>query len=450
MTPEHDKANMTDRIVNKENKRIPELRFPEFKNDGEWGKHKLKEFGEFFRGFTYSSKDTRDKGLLVIRSGNIQNDNLVLDKGLVFVDKDCPENLRLRNGDIVICMSNGSKPLVGKNAEYKGGYHGNITVGAFCSIMRPVNNFTKYLLQSEAYRRFIATSIGDGGIKNLKNSHLEEFDCVAPKTPQEQQKIASCLSSADSLIDACRDKLEALKKHKKGLMQQLFPQKGQKTPKLRFPEFKNDGEWEEKRLGEVYLFLVTNSYPRNKLNYINGSVKNIHYGDIHTKFSTLFDISKEEMPYINPDIPLKKIKAGNYCKTGDIVFADASEDLEDVGKSIEIVNVNNEKILAGLHTLLARQIDSKIAIGFGGYLFKSPMIRKQIKKESQGSMVLSISGRRLSKISICYPKNLQEQQKIASCLSSADSLIDACRDKLELLKKHKKGLMQRLFPRIEP
>ena len=143
----------------------------------------------------------------------------------------------------------------------------------------------------------------------------------------------------------------------------------QKTcvPKRRFPEFWDAGAWDYPVLEKVYTFKVTNSFSREKLNYEKGTVKNIHYGDIHTKFSTLFDITKEKVPFINPDQEIGNIKQENYCLEGDVIFADASEDMDDIGKSIEIVNLNNEKLLAGLHTLLARQIKPRLVTGFAGY-----------------------------------------------------------------------------------
>ncbi|SSC08821.1 restriction endonuclease subunit S [bacterium endosymbiont of Bathymodiolus sp. 5 South] len=216
------------------------------------------------------------------------------------------------------------------------------------------------------------------------------------------------------------------------------------VPKLRFKEF--GGEWEDNRLGNVYKFFPTKSFPRDKLNYEKGKVKNIHYGDIHTKFSTLFDITKETVPYINQSVNISNIKKNSYCLEGDIVFADASEDLDDIGKSIELINLNNESLLAGLHTLLARQIEKNIIKGFTGYLFKSNSIRNQIKREAQGAKVLGLSVRKLENISISFPKEKKEQQKIASCLSSLDALIEAQNKKVSVLKQHKKGLMQQLFP----
>ena len=152
------------------------------------------------------------------------------------------------------------------------------------------------------------------------------------------------------------------------------------------------------------------------------------------------------MPFINSGVSIERINDDNYCVEGDMIFADASEDVDDVGKSIEIVNLNNEKLLSGLHTLLARQIESKLTKGFAGYLFKSEGLRNQIKRESQGAKVLGISASRLSNISVYYSNNKDEQQKIASCLSSLDDLIQAHTKKLDTLKDYKKGLMQNLFP----
>jgi len=207
-----------------------------------------------------------------------------------------------------------------------------------------------------------------------------------------------------------------------------------------------DEGWVMARLGDVVSFQVTNSFSRDNLNYKNGKVKNIHYGDIHTKYQTLFDVSKEYVPFINPEIDIQKIKEGSYCQEGDLILADASEDLADVGKSIEIVALNDEKLVSGLHTILARPNKGVFPKGFIGYLFKSDSIRKQIQKESQGTKVLSISATRLQNLIIHYPLSIIHSTKIASCLSALDEVIAAHSQKLDLLKDHKKGLMQNLFP----
>lgn len=214
------------------------------------------------------------------------------------------------------------------------------------------------------------------------------------------------------------------------------------TPMLRFSEFGQ--EWKKIQLMKLMDFKVTNSFSRENLNYENGKIKNIHYGDIHTKFNTLFDITKEDVPFINHDMNTARIIEDFFCKEGDMVFADASEDLNDVGKSMEIVNLNNEKLLSGLHTLLARPKKGKFFIGFTGYLFKSSSIRRQIKKEAQGSKVLSINVGRLSNIEISFP-SLPEQQKIATFLTSVDEKLQALKKKENLLEAYKKGVMQKLF-----
>ncbi|MEG0236048.1 MAG: restriction endonuclease subunit S [Cetobacterium sp.] len=215
-----------------------------------------------------------------------------------------------------------------------------------------------------------------------------------------------------------------------------------KVPKLRFPEF--SGEWEEKSFGEIYSFRSTNSLSRDKLNYEQGKVKNIHYGDIHTKFKTLFDITNEKTPFINDEVSLEKIPEDNYCKNRDLIIADASEDYSDIGKSIEIINTNNQKILAGLHTFLARPDLYEIALGFGGYIMKSPTMHLQIKTIAQGTKVLSLSSKRVAELKFFIPC-LPEQEKIANFLFSVDIKIEKLEKKKELLEKYKKGMMQKLF-----
>lgn len=214
---------------------------------------------------------------------------------------------------------------------------------------------------------------------------------------------------------------------------------------MRFPGF--EGEWKKKKLGEVAEFKVTNSFSRENLNYENGSVKNIHYGDIHTKFQTLFDISKERVPYINEEISINRISEDFYCKDGDIVFADASEDLNDIGKSIEILNIANQKLLAGLHTLLGRPKPNEFYPGFAGYLFLSKSVRTQIQREAQGAKVLGISVGRISKVNLTYP-SLDEQRQISRLLSIIDERIQTQSKIIEELKLLKSTLCKKIFSKL--
>ncbi len=219
------------------------------------------------------------------------------------------------------------------------------------------------------------------------------------------------------------------------------------TPRLRFPEFREAEGWTAQRLQKLYSFIRNNSLSRDKLNYENGTVKNVHYGDIHTKFPALFDITKERVPFVNASEELPEADSEEYCVEGDIIFADASEDTNDVGKSIEIVRLNGQRLLSGQHTILARRNDDTLMVGFGGHLFRSGHLRSQIQKQAQGTKVYAISPTRLANNEIAYPSDRREQQKIADCLTSLDEVIAAQGRKVVALKVHKRGLMQQLFPR---
>lgn len=403
---------------------VPVLRFPEFRDAGEWEEKRLEDVAPFQRGFDLPSDQIKSGTIPVVYSNGIQNFH----------------NIGMAKGPGLVTGRSGT---IGKiHFIEDGDYWPHNTSLWVTSFKGNFPKFIYFLYKSIGMNRFASGS----GVPTLNRNYVHAFHAYIPPSAEEQQKIADCLSSIGELVIAETQKLEALKAHKKGLMQQLFPAEGETVPKLRFPEFRDAGEWDNEPLENLYSFKVTNSYSRDQLNYENGSVKNIHYGDIHTKFSTLFNIENELVPFINSSESLEKIKTECYCVEGDMIFADASEDLEDVGKSIEIIHLNNEKLLSGLHTLLARQKDKKLIIGFGGYLFKSNRIRMQIKKESQGAKVLGISAGRLSNIEVAFPSNKKEQQKIADCLSSIDELITAQTQKLGALKAHKKGLMQQLFP----
>jgi len=220
--------------------------------------------------------------------------------------------------------------------------------------------------------------------------------------------------------------------------------KNKNIPSLRFSGFTE--EWELLYLGNFTEQKSTNSFSRDMLNYEKGEVYNIHYGDIHTKFKSVFDINNETVPFINEDISLKKIDKQNYCQEGDLVFADASEDYNDIGKCIELKNLNGKRVLSGLHTILYRPQKGFFAKTFLVWVLQSPSVKLQIKKIAQGTKVLSISSTRLSKVGINFP-SFQEQQKIASFLTAVDEKIQQLTQKKQLLDQYKKGLMQKIFNR---
>ena len=214
------------------------------------------------------------------------------------------------------------------------------------------------------------------------------------------------------------------------------------VPKLRFNGF-ND-EWKEIKLGEFLTFYSTNSFSRDCLNYENGDVQNIHYGDIHMKFPTILDTEKYSIPYINSDINISKYSEESFCKDGDLVIADASEDYNDIGKSIEVCNIGNKKILSGLHTILARDNKQETAKGFKGYMMQSEFVRKQVKVLAAGAKVLGISKSNLEKVNVKLP-TLQEQERIANFLTKVDKIIEKQEEKVKNLENYKKGMMQKIF-----
>ena len=220
------------------------------------------------------------------------------------------------------------------------------------------------------------------------------------------------------------------------------------VPMLRFPEFRDDPPWSAPLLADLYDFKRTNTLSRDKLNYVTGTIRNIHYGDIHTKFKPLFQVREEDVPYVNPDSSANGIDDDALCEEGDIVLADASEDLSDVGKAIEVVSLDEERVVAGTHTILGTRRGCVPVVGLGGQLFQSAAVRAGIKKEAQGAKVYGISAKRISTVPIPIPPTVAEQAKIADCLGSLDDLITAEGRKLEALREHKQGLMQQLFPQL--
>lgn len=213
-------------------------------------------------------------------------------------------------------------------------------------------------------------------------------------------------------------------------------------PQLRFSEFSD--KWKVKKFSDIYRFYGRNLLSRALLNYEDMNIKNIHYGDIHTKFRSNFDIRNEEVPFINLDVDLTKIKEEQFCKQKDLIISDTSENYNDLGKAIELINLDNQKLLAGLHTYIARDETNRMALGYSGYLMQTAEIRLQIKKLATGTSVLNISKANLSKLKITIP-NLLEQEKITSFLSSIDTKIEKLEKKKKPLGEYKKGIIQKLF-----
>ena len=213
------------------------------------------------------------------------------------------------------------------------------------------------------------------------------------------------------------------------------------VPKLRFKEFKD--EWKKISLINVFSFYNTNSLSRADLSE-EGSIKNIHYGDIHQKFNNILDVNKEKLPYIKSDIKINIHNEENYCQDGDLILADASEDYDGIGKAIELINVGNNKIVSGLHTILARDTNKIMSLGFKGYLFNTSLIHNQIRVLANGFKVYGISKNNIYDLDVRIPTKT-EQKKITNFLMLLDKKIELQQRKIEALKIYIKGLIQRIY-----
>ncbi|QSR13327.1 restriction endonuclease subunit S [Lactococcus sp. LG606] len=215
-----------------------------------------------------------------------------------------------------------------------------------------------------------------------------------------------------------------------------------KEPDIRFEGFVDD--WEERKFDDSFSFPVsTNSLSRAMLNYDSGEVKSIHYGDILIKYPSILDIRREEIPFITSGT-LEKYKE-NILVNGDLIFADAAED-ETVGKAVEIHGITDEYIVSGLHTIVARASQQN-AKYFLGYYINSDNYHRQLLRLIQGSKVSAISKGNLQKTQVTFPKEYEEQLKIGYFFKQLDNTITLHQQKLELLKKTKKGYLQKMFPK---
>lgn len=213
------------------------------------------------------------------------------------------------------------------------------------------------------------------------------------------------------------------------------------VPHLRFPEF--CGEWETIKVSELLDFYSTNSLSWEQLDYSNGKIKNLHYGLIHKGVPTMVDVACDSLPYIKEESMLKSF---TLFKEGDVAFADASEDTNDVAKAIEVVNCDNQQIVSGLHTIHGRDNSNRTVIGYKGYAFASDSFHKQIRRIAQGTKVFSISVRNFDEAYIGIPSK-EEQTQIAKLLITIDKRIATQNKIIEDLKKLKSAISKHLFAR---
>lgn len=204
-------------------------------------------------------------------------------------------------------------------------------------------------------------------------------------------------------------------------------------------------QWKVVRFDEIFEIIKSFSFSRDKLTAVETTAKvyNIHYGDIHSKFnSNHLDFDTEEVPFIRDEYLTER--ENQFLKTGDIVIADASEDLIDIGKCVELKNVKDRKIVGGLHTIVARDKGNNVEHGFGAYIFKHEEVIKELRSMATGMSVFGISKGNLNRLNILVPP-LSEQRKIAHILSTIQKAIKQQNRLISQTTKLKKALMQKLF-----
>ena len=211
------------------------------------------------------------------------------------------------------------------------------------------------------------------------------------------------------------------------------------VPHLRFPEF--TGEWEKCKVSDLLDFYSTNSLSWEQLEYDTNTVLNLHYGLIHVGLPTMVDLAKDKLPNIKKENMPKNFE---LCKEGDVAFADASEDTNEVAKTIEFYNLARENIVCGLHTIHGRDNKNKTVVGFKGYAFSSAAFHNQIRRIAQGTKIYSISTKNFSECYIGLPSK-PEQTKIATLLRLIDERISTQNKIIDKLQSLIKGLRNEIF-----
>lgn len=201
-------------------------------------------------------------------------------------------------------------------------------------------------------------------------------------------------------------------------------------------------DWEKSSVGETFLHVNSNTLSRDCLNYESGISRNVHYGDILVKYGAFIDAEKDELPYINDNTGVT-INPNVLLRSGDVIVADTAED-ETAGKATELINVNSS-IVAGLHTIVNRPKQDLFSQKYLGYYFNSSLYHNQLIPHMQGIKVLSLSKKAIDTTIVVYPKNKEEQQRIADALSNIDQLISSLSKTIEKKRLIKQGAMQQLL-----
>ena len=261
-------------------------------------------------------------------------------------------------------------------------------------------------------------SLAAGSTVNNLNKELVGNTVVTIPTIKEQRVLGQYLETLDNLITLHQRKYDKLTNVKKSMLEKMFPQNGSNAPEIRFKGFTE--AWEQRKFGEVFDCTVpNNTLSRAELSYDEGTVLNVHYGDVLIKYGSVLDVQKDNIPRIPHRC--REDFNGALLQDGDVIIADTAED-ETTGKACEIGNLQGSAIVSGLHTMVCRP-RNRMALGYLGYYLNSNAYHYQLLPLMQGIKVLSLSRSNIQKTSVSYPSAMKEQQLIASYFSQLDHLI---------------------------
>ena len=301
------------------------------------------------------------------------------------------------------------------------------------------NGFFQHCFEQNQHGKQLKRHITSGARSNgLLNISKDTFFGVEISIPNlsEQQKIANCLSSLDDLITAQVRKVDALKTHKQGLMQQLFPREGETQPRLRFPEFREAGGWAAAPMGALLV-----SGPDYGVN-----AAAVPFSEHLPKYLRITDISEDGqyLPEKQVSVDLEATD-GNYLDEGDIVLARTGA---SVGKSYQYRKEDGRLVFAGF-LIRVKPHPKKLVSTYLASFLTTGHFWKWVVVTSARSGQPGINSTEYSSLTVPLPPSLLEQQRIATSLTNLDTLITTETQKLATLKTHKKGLMQQLFPSPE-
>lgn len=403
---------------------VPELRFPGF--EGEW---KVKKLGEIADRCALRNKDkTVTRVLTNSATEGVVDQNAYFERDIAV--KENTDNYHVVDVDDFVY-----NPRISASAPVGPISRNKIGRG----IMSPLYSVFRFKSENIDYlEQFFSTTIWHKYLKEVAN-YGARFDRMAISTEDfysmpillpslpEQQKIADCLSSVDHLIQEETDQLQALKDHKKGLMQQLFPQDGETTPKRRFPGF--EGKWEEKKFKDITF--AAGKKNKQNLPYERYSISNE------------LGFYPQSNQFDGGGGYLKNIDCSLYIIVPPHTFAYNPARI-NVG-SIGYQDLGKDVIVSSLYEVF--QTTDCCDDNFLWHWFHSDIFHRMIMDVQEGGVRQYFFYDKLCGCSILLP-TLSEQQKIAECLSSLDEEISAQQQKVEALKEHKKGLIQKLFPAI--